>query len=106
RQLPGVEDVAVSNVVPWTNDAYGGVQFSADGHVPAAAEEHPEAIFRIVSPGFFATVGLPIIEGRDFTDADRQGGKPVAVISQSVARRMFPKRDALNHHVMWTDPIL
>jgi hypothetical protein len=60
----------------------------------------------VVSPGFFATLGLPLIEGRDFNDADRQGGEPVAIISQSAALRMFPKSDALNHHVMWTDPIL
>jgi ABC-type antimicrobial peptide transport system permease subunit len=61
---------------------------------------------RIISPAFFATLGLPIIDGRDFNDGDRQGSEPAAIISQSVAQRMFPKGDALNHHVMWTDPIL
>ncbi len=82
------------------------LEFSADGHVPAPAEEHPRATVRIISPGFFATLGLPVIEGRDFNDADREGSELVAIVSQSVAQRMFPNRDALNHHVMWTDPIL
>ncbi len=105
RQLPGVLDVAVANVVPWTNDYFGGMGFSVDGHTPAPSEKQPEAAMRIISPGFFATLGLPIIEGRDFDDGDRQGREPVAVISRSVAQRMFPT-GALNHHVMWTDPIL
>ena len=107
RELPGVRNVAVGGVVPW-RDANGsfGLELAADGHVPAAGEEHPHALVRVVSPGFFATLGLPILEGRDFDDADRGGKEPVAIVSQSAAQRMFPNRDALNHHVMWTDPIL
>jgi ABC-type antimicrobial peptide transport system permease subunit len=77
-----------------------------DGHIPAPGEEHPQAIFRIVSPGFFATLGLPIIEGRDFNEGDRGGSEPVAVVSMSVAQKMFPKGSPVNHQVIWTDPIL
>jgi putative ABC transport system permease protein len=61
---------------------------------------------RWVSPGFFATLGVPIIAGRDFDDADRKGREPVVIISQTVAQRMFPNQDAVNHHLMWTDPIM
>ena len=82
------------------------LEFAPDGHVPAEGQEHPRAIFRTVSPAFFATLGLPVIEGRDFTDGDRNGGELVAVVSQSLALRMFPKGDALNHHISWTDPLL
>jgi putative ABC transport system permease protein len=106
RELPGVQNVAVGTAVPWRDGGTFALQFSADGHVPAPAEEQPRANVRIISPGFFATVGLPILEGRDFTDADRNGGEHVAIISESVARRVFPNGDALNHHVAWTDPIL
>jgi predicted permease len=107
RELPGVRNVAVGSV-PWRDaaDADFAPQFSADGHVPAPSEESPRANLRIISPAFFATLGLPIIEGRDFNDADRKGSELVAIVSQSVAQRIFPKGDALNHHVMWTDPIL
>jgi putative ABC transport system permease protein len=108
RELPGVQNVSVGTSVPW-RDASGadfGLQFSADGQVPAPGEEHHRARTRVISPGFFATLGLPILEGRDFTDADRKGSGPVAIVSQSLAQRIFPKSDALNHHVMWTDPIL
>jgi hypothetical protein len=64
------------------------------------------AQFRVVSPGFFASLGVPIVEGRDFNDDDRRGGEPVVIVSQSVAQRMFPGQDALNRHVMWTDPVM
>ena len=108
RELPGVQNVAHRHgrSVARCRRSDFALEFSADGHVPAAGEEHPRARIRVISPGFFATLGLPIIEGRDFNDADRNGSEPVAIVSQSVAQRMFPKGDALNHHVMWTDPIL
>jgi putative ABC transport system permease protein len=106
RELPGVQNVAVGSSVPWRDAQSYDFQFAVDGHVPAPAEEHPRAKVRIISPGFFATLGLPIIEGRDFNDADRNGGESVAVISQTLARRIFPNGDALNHHLMWNDPIL
>ena len=58
------------------------------------ARNIPARIIRIITPGFFATLGLPILEGRDFNDADREGSEPVAIVSQSVAQRMFPRRCA------------
>ena len=106
RELPGVQNVAVGTVVPWRDNANFALELGVDGHVPAPSEEHPRAMIRVISPGFFATLGLPIIEGRDFNDADREGSERVAIVSQSTAQRMFPKGDALNHHLMWTDPIL
>ena len=106
RELPGVQNVSIGTTVPWRDNSNFSLQFGVDGHVPAAGEQHPEATVRIVSPGFFATLGLPMLAGRDFNDADRKDGERVAIVSQSMARRMFGNRDALNHHVMWTDPIL
>ncbi|MBV9265918.1 MAG: ABC transporter permease [Acidobacteriaceae bacterium] len=107
RQLPGVQNVAVGMLVPWRDlSSTIGLEFSVDGHVPARNEESPHAQFRVITPGFFATLGVPLSEGRDFDDGDRKERESVAIISESVARRMFPNRDALNHHVMWTDPIL
>jgi putative ABC transport system permease protein len=106
RELPAVQNVAVGTTVPWRDGGSFALQYSVDGHVPAPAEDHPRAMVRIITPGFFATLGLPILEGRDFTEADRDGSDPVAIISQSAARRMFPAGDALNHHLLWTDPVL
>jgi putative ABC transport system permease protein len=107
-ELPGVDRVAVGAVVPWRDAGiFGpGFEFSADGYVRAPGEEYPRGRFRTISPGFFAALGVPLIAGRDFNDADRQGGEPVVIVSQSLAQRMFPSLDAVNRHIMWTDPVM
>jgi putative ABC transport system permease protein len=119
--LPGVSKTAFGSVVPW-RDAGGptapGLQFSADGHVHASGVEDPRAQWRAISPGFFASLGVPIIAGRDFNALDRQSNddqkskdqnnnvEPVVIVSETLAQRMFPNQDAVNRHVYWTDPVL
>jgi predicted permease len=107
-ELPGVDRAAVGTSVPWRDAGnFGpGFQFSVEGYARADGEEDPRARFRTVSPGFFAALGVPILEGRDFSDADRRDTEPVVIVSQSVAQRMFPNREALNRRLMWTDPIM
>src|SRR5262245_61087469 len=106
--LPGVNKTAFGTVVPWRDGAPGpGMQFSADGHVHAAGVEDPRAHWRVISPGFFAALGVPIIAGRDFNALDDQEAKePVVIVSETLAKRMFPNQDAVNRHVYWTDPVL
>jgi len=107
-ELPGVDRVAFGIVVPWRDaGSFGpGFQFSADGHVRASGEEDPRAQLRTISPGFFAALGVPMIAGRDFNDLDRRGGENVVIVSQTLAQRMFPNQDAVNRHIMWTDPVM
>jgi putative ABC transport system permease protein len=104
--LPGVTDTAVASIAPWRDaDTFGpGLQFSGDGHVHD--KDDPRAMMRTISPGFFNSLGVPILEGRDFNSQDDQTQEPVAVVSQSLASRMFPAGDAVGHHVYWTDPVL
>jgi putative ABC transport system permease protein len=113
--LPGVSKTAFGLVVPWRDaGSFGpGLQFSADGHVLAPGEEDPRAQLRSVSPGFFAALGVPILAGRDFNaldgqtkEPDGQSKEPVVIVSETLAKRMFPTQDALNRHVFWTDPVL
>jgi len=107
-ELPGVDRVALGTTVPWRDAGnYGpGLQFTGEGHVKGNHEEDPMAQLRVVSPGFFAALGVPLIAGRDFNDNDRRGGEPVVIISQSAAQRMFPGQDPINRHIMWTDPVM
>ena len=107
-ELPGVERVAVGTLIPWKEaGTFGpGFQFSVEGYTKADGEEDPRARFRSVSSGFFASVGVPLIAGRDFTDADRRDAEKVVIVSESIARRMFANRDVLNRQVMWTDPVM
>ena len=107
-ELPGVERVAVGTAVPWRDaGVFGpGFQFKVEGYTKANGEEDSRARFRTVSPGFFAALGVPIVAGRDFTDADRADKAPVVIISESIARRLFGSRDAVNRNLMWTDPVM
>jgi predicted permease len=107
-ELPGVERVAVGTIVPW-RDAGGfgpGFQFTVEGYAKANGEEDPRARFRTISPGFFAALGVPILAGRDFNESDRHDAEKVVIVSQSLAQRMFPNQDALNRHLIWTDPVM
>ena len=104
--LPGVIRTAYGMSAPWRDVRTDPeLQFSADGHV-SSVENDPRGHFRLISPGFFAALGVPIIAGRDFNDLDTQSKEPIAVVSESLAKRMFPGQDALNRHVYWTDPVL
>ena len=107
-EVPGVERVAVGTIVPWRDaGTFGpGFQFSAEGYTKAHGEEDPRARFRTVSPGFFAALGVPIVAGRDFTEADRRGAERVVIVSQSLAQRMFGTREVVNRHIIWTDPVM
>jgi putative ABC transport system permease protein len=106
-QLPAVEGVAIGNVVPWRDaGTFPAARFSAEGYVRADGEEDPLARLRLAGPGLFAVLGIPLVAGREFTERDRAGGEPVAIVSQSVAERMFPNTDALNRHVWWTESYL
>jgi predicted permease len=104
--LPGVEGVAISNFVPWRDAGTmgPGFRFTADGYDKVPGEEDPNGRLRIVSPGFFAVLGVPLLAGRDFDANDRADHEPVVIVSESVARRLFPNGNAIGHHMWWTDP--
>jgi hypothetical protein len=107
-----VDHVSFGSEIPW-RDAGGfgpGFEFSADGFVKAPGEDYPRAGFRNVSGGFFATLGVNLLAGRDFNDADAaKGAEPVVIVTATLAKRMFPTatlNEVLNRHIMWTDPVM
>jgi len=104
--LPGVNSTAFGNVVPWRDGQSFGLQFSGDGHPHQPGIEDPRARWRTISPGFFASLGVPILDGRDFDARDTKNSEPVVIVSQTLARTMFPKGDAVGHYIYWSDPVL
>ena len=104
--LPGVQTVAVGSTVPWRDGGFFAAQFMVEGYNKAAGEDDPRARFRTVTPNYFATLGVPIVAGRDFNEGDRRGEERVVIVSQSLAERMFPGQDAINRRFQWTDPVI
>jgi putative ABC transport system permease protein len=102
-QLPGVERVSIGSSVPWRDGCCDG-QFSVEGYAKAGGEDDPQAQWRTASPGFFATLDVPIVAGRDFTDEDGRNSDDLVIVSQSLAQRMFSNVEAaVNGGLMWTD---
>jgi putative ABC transport system permease protein len=105
--LPGVQHVSSGFGVPWRDSRALSISFTFS--VEGARRENSEdlrARFRSISPGFFETLGVPIVEGRDFRDTDRDGAERVVIISRSVAQRLFPGREAVDRHLQWTDGVM
>jgi putative ABC transport system permease protein len=106
--LPGVENVSTGFSVPWRDEQ--GLNISFAFNVQGAKRENGmadlRARFRSVSPGFFSTLALPLVEGRDFRDGDKDGSERVVIVSESVAKSLFPGQDPLNRELNWTDPVM
>jgi len=106
--LPGVDHVSTGFSVPWRDEQGLNIKFAFS--VLGAKRENGlgdwRASFRSVSPDFFGTLGLPLVEGRDFRDSDRDGAERVVIISQSVAKSLFPGVDPINRELAWTDPVM
>ena len=106
KELPGVEQVAAGNFVPWRDaGTMPSFPFAVEGYTPADGEDNPHAQLRNVTPGFFAALGIPLLAGRDFTEEDGRGRELVAIVSQSVAQRLFPNAEAVNRTMWWTEPM-
>jgi predicted permease len=106
-EVPGVERVAVGSTVPWRDGSGGTTRaFSLEGAMRPNDGDDPRAKFRSVSPGFFAALGIPIVAGRDFTDADRADAERVVIVSETLARQLLPNQDPLNRRLTWTDGIM
>ena len=105
--LPGVEHVSSGFGTPWRDDRGLNIsfQFAAQGAKRADGQDF-RAKFRVVSPGFFDTFGVPFQEGRDFNDADKDGSERVVIISQSLAKMLYPGQDPVNHTLWWTDGVI
>jgi len=101
--LPGVRSAAVSVVAPlsyndWDED------FTVDGHIAQPGEDANSHV-NYVSPGFFATLGIPVHAGRDFTERDAAAAAKVVIVNEKFARYYFGTRDALGRHIgKGTDP--
>jgi predicted permease len=102
RRLPGVEAASAVNHAPLVGDLWTR-GFDIAGRPLAPREDRPGAVYRVVLPGYFATMRLPILQGRDVADADTRQSPGVVVVSETLARRHFPRGDALGQRITLDD---
>jgi predicted permease len=89
RALPGIESVAYARVVPLSYQSYSSTPIAVDGYEPPANGESTDELFNEVSPDYFATMGIPLISGREFTRADDENAPRVAIVNQTMVARYW-----------------
>jgi predicted permease len=105
RTLPGAKDVAAGYCPPPSGDCGDWWYSILGGPVPAKGDV-PLSLFNIADPGYFKTMGIPLREGRTFTDADRAGAPLVAVVNEVIARQWFPRESAVGHIIKFGGPYM
>jgi len=101
RALPGVESAGAVDSLPLLRS--GSAQpVAVEGLPPVPMSEQPEVAVRVISPGYMRSLRIPIREGRDFSDADAAGGTPVVLISEAMAKQLWPGEDPLGRRVTLT----
>jgi len=91
--MPGVVSVGAARMVPLQGGSMGLGALRKAGD--ATDEGRIDADWNVITPGFLTTVGIPLLRGRDFTDGDREGGAPVAVVSERLAELAWPGEDPI-----------
>jgi putative ABC transport system permease protein len=97
--IPGVESAAAVMGVPTNVRSNGGYAIEGGPTFEQMGVRSPQAILTVATPGYFATLGVPVIKGRDFTGADIDSAPLVAVVNEALARASFPAGDAIGHRI-------
>ena len=94
RAVPGVESAALVRAVPFSGNG-GTVGYAIEGRPAVDPASLPQARFHLVTPDYFRTLRIQLLEGRDFADRDDQQSPLVAVVNETFARREFPGEDPI-----------
>src|SRR5205814_8988090 len=87
--LPGVESVAFGGNLPFTYSG-GSIVIAIEGRPDPPPDQRPDVVTRVISPGYFHTMGIPLVQGRDFTAQDKIDTTPTVVITEKTARHFWP----------------
>jgi putative ABC transport system permease protein len=97
RNLPGVQAASATTVLPVY--AGGSDEFAAEGSPSTSPDEMLTAGSVLITPDYFSSVGIPLLEGRPFDGADVESGEPVAIVNQTLARQFFADSDPLGRRI-------
>lgn len=104
ENLPGVVSVAATAGLPFDKDMPFLGNFLVDGRAAPRLGEEPQAHYRQVTPGYFGTMGIGLVSGREFERRDDRNTAGVAVVSEGLARRYFPDEDPINKKLTGLPP--
>jgi predicted permease len=96
--IAGVEHVGSIHLLPFDPGNWD-FPFYPQGLVLGLSDTPPRANFRIVTPGYFRAMGIPLLEGRDLSEADRSDGAPIGLVNQRLAREIWPNESAVGKEV-------
>ena len=96
--LPGVESTAFARVTPLDYSTYSSTPIAVDGYQPPL-EEQPAIEYNQVSPNYFATLGIPLLSGREFTRADDEKAPVVAIVNRTMMTRYWGGQDPIGRRV-------
>ena len=107
RQLPGVQAAALGTMLPYGNFTNSRRIMSARDTMPTdpkAADPGAGALFTAITPGYFDAIGVRLLRGRDFTQAEAENKETprVAIIDELMAKKLFPNTDAVGQHIRYT----
>ncbi len=102
RALPGVESAAVGTAIPLTDD-HSRTDITVEGMPVMKHGSYPHPDIHVVSPGYERTLGVRLLQGRGFTDADRESAPRVALVNATVAGRLFPGADPVGKRFTFGD---
>jgi putative ABC transport system permease protein len=98
REIPGVTAAGVTSLLPFDGD-YNGMGFTIDGRPMPPPGQDVSAEQRTITPGYFASVGIPIVAGRGFTKDDDADAPPVVIVDETFARTHFPGRSPIGRRI-------
>ena len=101
--LPGVESVSAINHVPLAGDTWG-FTFEIEGRPLPPPGGSPNAIYRAIFPGYFQTMGISRLRGRDFAESDNLNAPGVVIVNDRLARRFWPGEDPMGKRITLDDP--
>jgi len=109
RELPGVKAVGVGTMLPYgnfTNSRRIMSTRSTLSNDPKAPDPGASALWTATTPGYFESIGVKILRGRDFTQAECENkeGRAVGIIDELLAKKLLPNEDAIGQHVRYTVP--
>jgi putative ABC transport system permease protein len=105
RTLPGVQSVGAINHLPLLGDLWGW-PFTIEGRPKPRPGESPGAVYRMVTPGYFTTMRIPLVRGRDISERDTANAPDVVIINERAAHDFWPGEDPIGKRITFDDELV